>query len=152
MRTIRFIVSIITIVVVTVFMVLTMGSLSSAQQAAEGDELKAVYPNYLLPHVNDPCPRGSQKMFIVNFKVPRQERIRQFREFMLVTKAGNVLSDEGYRVNRRRVEYYLFPRKRTAQINLYDMTRNLAYAKYTSHEYTMLLASDCIEQLPPGME
>lgn len=146
MRTFRFIISVIIVFVVVFFMVAVKGPFATAQ--VEEDELKAVYPNHLLPGINQPCPRDSQKMFIGKFSVPRHTRIKEFGEFLLVTKRGNVLSDTGYRVDRRHVEFYLFPRSRKAKVNVYDMRFNLAYAAYTSHDYTFELSKDCVEKLP----
>ena len=149
MRTIRFIKSVRSIVVFAIGLAMAVGAVVvlgslSAQAEAPKPELKAVHPNYLLPGINQACPKGSQKVFRVEFSVPKRTKITRAREFMLVLKSGDVLSAEPERVNKRLVEYHLFPRSRKAQVNLYDMRFNLASAAYTAYDYTMVLSKDCI--------
>lgn len=144
MRSPRFIMS----VVIAVLAVVVLGSLATAKTGASVPEaeLKAVYPNYLLPGVNQACPEGSQKVFNISFSVPKGSRIKQAGEFYLVLK-HDVLVAEPERVNKRLVEYHLYPRSRKAKLkNFRDMRFNLAYAAYTSHDYTLVLSKDCINK------
>lgn len=149
MRTFRFIKSI-GVVLSVVIAVTLLGSLANAapESSVPESELKAVHPNYLLPGINQACPRGTQKYFKVEFSVPKGEQIEEFGEFILLLKGGDQLTDVGYRVKGRLVEYYLYPLSRKAKVKLRDMRFNLAYAAYTSHDYTMVLSKDCVGIVP----
>lgn len=142
MRSFRFIMS----VVIAVLAVIVLGTLATARTGASVPEaeLKAVYPNYLLPGINQACPKGSQKVFNVEFSVPKGAKIKVADEFFLVMRSGNILVANSDRVNKRLVEYRLYPRSRKAKVNLRDMRFNLAYAAYTSHDYTLVLSKDCL--------
>ena len=152
MRAIRFIISFIGIFAIVFFTIAVKGPFAVAQ--VNESELKAVYPNLVDADINLACPKGSQKIFFAEIKVPRHTRIKAFDDLHMILMSGNELVSTGSQPadDHRHVYYYLYPPSRKAKVDLYDTRYITAYLAYTSHTYTFKLWSDCTEKFPAGME
>lgn len=99
---------------------LSLGSVAPVQ-AQTGEQV--VYLTAIKPGTNVACGKNLDKMFTVQLRVPKGERIRTYGAFTLTLKSGKQLVDDGYRLNRRLVEYYFYPKSRFARVK-----RNLAHS------------------------
>lgn len=124
---------------------LTLG-LATPVQATVGEQV--VYLTSIKPGTNTACDEGFDKMFIVQLRVPKGERIRTYGAFTLTLRSGAELVDDGYKVNRRLVEYYYFPKSRFARVNR-DLARSYAYAGLSEGAVaTARVRRECMSRVP----
>lgn len=125
---------------------LTLGV--TAPVSAQASEQQVVYLTSIKKGTNYACPKGTDKAFIVELRVPKGERIRTFGSFTLTLKSGKELTDLGYQVNRRLVEYYYFPKSRYARVNR-DKALSYAYVELSEGATaTARVRKQCMQRVP----
>lgn len=124
--------------------VLTLGLAAPAQAVGQ----QVVYLTSIKKGTNASCDEGFDKMFIVQLRVPKGERIRTYGPFTLTLRSGKQLVDDGYKVNRRLVEYYYFPKSRFARVNR-DKTFSYAFAELSEGaQATARVHKMCMSRVP----
>lgn len=123
---------------------LTLGLASPVQAVNE----QVVYLTDIKPGTNLACGKNLDKMFTVQLRVPKGERIRTYGAFTLTLKGGTQLSDDGYKLNRRLVEYYFYPKSRFARVKR-NLARSYAYVGLSEGAVaTATVSKRCLADIP----
>ena len=123
---------------------LTLGLSAPAQAVGQ----QVVYLTSIKQGTNVACDRGFDKMFIVQMRVPKGERIRTYGAFTVTLRSGKTLVDDGYKVNRRLVEYYFFPKSRFARVNR-DKALSYTFAELSEGAMaTARVRKECMSRVP----
>lgn len=132
------------LLVVSMLLGLTLGLMAPAQAVDQ----QVVYLTGIKKGTNVACDKGFDKMFVVQMRVPKGERIRSHGAFTLTLKSGRQLDDIGHQVNRRLVEFYLFPPSRFAKVNR-DKVRSYAFVELSQGATaTARVHAMCMSRVP----
>lgn len=94
-------------------------------------------------YVNQDC-LGAVKMITVRLRVPAGNSIDTYGPWALdIRGRTSPLVSDGSPVNKRLVEYYFFPRRTDARVNLADLSASYAFAELSGTRYTAVVSSVC---------